>query len=153
MNFLKSTISVSSRLTCERCHGHGYEQTAGGKVACGQFVVSGQLDSLVTLLELIGLKTNGVPTTRRELGFAIVQSIKQQTGLELISNFRAGKAVDETMDLYFFQGKSNRRHDAPPRRHLGFRSLAVLAADSSGFRLQASSELLSIRQEMSGEQG
>jgi hypothetical protein len=135
MNFLKSTISVSSRLTCERCHGHGYEQTADGKGACDQFLVSGQIGYLVAMFELIGLKTNGVPTTRRELGFAIVQSVKQQTGLELISNFRAGKAVDETMDLYFFQGKSNPRHDAPPRRQLGFRSLAVLAADSSGFRL------------------
>ena len=29
-------IITASRLTCEHCHGHGYEDAAAGKVACGE---------------------------------------------------------------------------------------------------------------------
>jgi hypothetical protein len=90
-----------------------------------------------------------VPAARRKLGFAIVQGIKQQAGLELVSSFGIGKTVDETLNSHFFRGKSNRRHDGPPRRQMGLGSLAAPAADSSSFRRQELSEVVSNHQEMS----
>jgi hypothetical protein len=30
------TTNLESRLLCDHCHGHGYEDTAAGKVACGE---------------------------------------------------------------------------------------------------------------------
>jgi hypothetical protein len=106
----------------ERCHGINSDGTAAGKIC-----------SLTTRLEVIDLETNRVSTKRRKLGLAIVQNVEQQAGLELISSVGIGKTVDKTLDSHFFRGKSNRRHDEPPRRQMGLGSLAVPAADSTGF--------------------
>jgi hypothetical protein len=73
-------------------------------------------DRLAADLDILNLKTNRVPTTRRKLYFAVVQGIKQQTGLELVGSFGIGKTIDVTMDAHFFRGKSDRRHDGPPTR-------------------------------------
>ena len=139
-------------LTCERCRAYGYKRAAEEKAAFEQSTISVQIVSLCTGTELIGLKTNGMPTTRRKFSFAIVQHIKQQARLELISNVRAGKAVDETVDSHFVQGKSIRRHDWPPRRQLGFESLAVPTANSSSCHPQVLLEAVGSHREMLGEQ-
>jgi hypothetical protein len=99
-------------------------------------LIPDQIFYLATTPEIIDLKTNRMSTLRRKLHFTIVQGIEQQTGLELISHFRIGKTVDEALDSHFFRGKSYRRHDGPPRRHLGLGSLAGPTVDSSGLRHQ-----------------
>ena len=119
------TATPESRLLCDHCHGHGYEDTAAGKVACGKCQPTSDICSLGTTFEVVDLKTYGVPGTRRELGFAIVHGIKQKACLELIGNVRIVKAVDETLDSHFFRGKSNRCHEGPPKRLNGSESLAV----------------------------
>lgn len=106
-------------------------------------MIERQICSLSTRLEIIDFETNRVPSERGKPGFAIVQDIKQQACLELVRNFGAGKTVDKTLDSYFFQRKSNRRHGRPPRRQMGLESLAVPAADSSGFWRRESSEVVS----------
>ena len=134
MNTLTAAPALASRLTCEHSHGIGSDDTAAVKVC-----------SLTTTQKnIVDLEANRVPAKRRKLGFAIAQWIEQQAGLELVSNFGIGKAVDETLDSHFFRGKSNRRHDGPPRRQIGLGSLAVPAADSSSFRRQESSEVRTI---------
>jgi hypothetical protein len=133
---MTASMAHDSRLTCERCHGIGSDDPAAGKIFW-----------LITRLEVVDLKTNRVATEGRKLGFAIVQDIEQQAGLELVGSFGAGKTIDKTLDLHFFRGKSNRRHDGPPRRRQGLESLAALAADSSRFPRQAWSEVVSKHQE------
>lgn len=151
---MMSSLHKNQRLHLlfELCHGRGYEQQADEKATRTQIVASKQIGSLGTMLELVELKTNGASTAGRKLSFAIIQNVKQQARLELIGNVRAGKAVDKSVDSHFFKGKSIRRHDEPPRRQMGLESLAVPTADSSRFQLQASSELVCIHKEMSGEQ-
>lgn len=110
--------------------------------------LSGPLDTdricyLAATSEVVDLKTNRVSTLWRKLAFAIVQRIKQQASLELVSSFRIGKAINETLDSYFFGGKSNGCHDRPPKSQHGSESLAVLTNDSSGFRRQPSSIVVS----------
>ena len=33
---MNNVQSPNARLLCDHCHGHGYEDTAAGKVACGE---------------------------------------------------------------------------------------------------------------------
>jgi hypothetical protein len=125
---------TASRLACKHCCASAGRQKGGSPLADCKRLTSNQICSLPTTPKIVDLEANRMPAVRRKLGFAIVQGIKQQTGLELISSVRIGKTVDKTLDAHFFQGKSNYRHDRPPRRQMGLGSLAVLAADSSCFR-------------------
>jgi len=90
-------------------------------------------------LEIFHFETNRVPAARRELGFAVVQRIKQQTGLKLVGYVRTAETVDKTLDSHFFRGKSNGCHYVPPERRDGLGSLAVLPIDPSRFRRQHAS--------------
>ena len=115
--------ATESRLTCEHCHGTDCKE-----------MIAGEICLLNTAIEVFDLETNRVPTKWRKLRFAIVQGIEQQAGLKLVSNVWIRETVDETLDSHFFQRKSNRRHDWPPRRRQGSRSLAALSSDSSNLQ-------------------
>jgi hypothetical protein len=139
----------ASRLTCKHCCGYVDRQKGGSQLADCERLTSDQIYSLATTPKIVDLEANRMPAVRRKLGFAVVQGVEQQAGLELVRRIRIGKTVDKTLDSHFFRGKSNRRHDGPPRRQMGLGSLAAPAADSSSFRRQELSEVVSNHQEMS----
>ena len=139
-----------ARLACKHCSGYVDRQKGSCQLADCERLTSDLICSLSTTPKIVGLEANRMPAVRRKLGFAVVQGVEQQAGLELVSNVGIGKTVDKTLDSHFFRGKSNRSHDGPPRRQMGPGSLAVPAADSSSFRRQELSEVVSNHQECHG---
>ena len=145
--------STNACLLCDHCHGHGYEDTAAGKVACGECnpavhdAIPGLSQSKVISSQrcfcflsaggkVVRIESDCLFSERRMFDLALTQFIEQKACKKLISQVRTDELVNGIMNTNLFHGHSEYCHDKPPKRLNGSESLAGPSADSSGLQHQ-----------------